>query len=124
MTAQTKAVPMIANKQLYILCRLAAFVADVVETLLLDLVGPDTVCVAEPVLLAVAVRSLVAEALVVGIPMLFVPVPTLPVGLMPLPLSGALEIAVPLTTAQIFGGIAAKTAMSLSQKSFQRNLEG
>lgn len=109
---------------MYVLCRLAAFVADVVETPLLDLVGPDTVCVAETVLLAVAVKSAVAEALVVEIPKLLLPVPTLPVGLMLLPLRGALEMAVPLTTAQIFGGIAAKTAMPVSQKSSQQTLEG
>lgn len=90
------------------------FVADVIETLLIDLVGPDTVCVAEPVLLAVPVRVVVAEPLIVKIAVLFTIVPTLPVGLMLTPLP-PLEIAVPLTTAHIFGGIAAKTGMAISK---------
>ncbi|KAI7596184.1 hypothetical protein KC316_g61 [Hortaea werneckii] len=83
-----------------------------VITPLIDLVGADTVCVAEPVLFAVPVRVVVAGPLVVKIAVLFIIVPTLPVGLMLTPLP-PLEVAVLLTTAQIFGGIAAKTAMAV-----------
>merc|ERR1712070_1255982 len=99
---------MTANRYLYASFRLAAFVAETGETLLLDLVGPDTVCVAGPVLLSVLVKVVVAEALYVEITVPFNSVPTLPVGIMLIPLPVALEIIVPLTTAQIFGGIAAK----------------